>query len=225
MKRFLMLVLMLCLCVGLCAGCAQNQQPDPQKPENGKLTAEELEEFQAMFTPGSWYSQATTSSYTSPKDIDLHHLFYDGIGFSGLLYGHTYLTDRERAYLTSLDPESVMQYFRAPRQVMDAVLKEYFGVSLAETNQVGLSKFIYWAETDSCYEMTFFNRKSQRTFTCQIVQNTKRHLKRAKTMQISGIGHSVIRGLVTTGQWFSASTTVYPRGSPQGRRHSYFVDC
>ena len=80
-------------------------------------------------------------------------------------------------------------------------------------------------KTVSCYEMTFFNRKSQRTFTCQIVQNTKRHLKRAKTMQISGIGHSVIRGLVTTGQWFSASTTVYPRGSPQGRRHSYFVDC
>lgn len=81
------------------------------------------------------------------------------------------------------------------------------------------------ANQNSCYEMTFFNRKSQRTFTCQIVQNTKRHLKRAKTMQISGIGHSVIRGLVTTGQWFSASTTVYPRGSPQGRRHSYFVDC
>ena len=78
---------------------------------------------------------------------------------------------------------------------------------------------------NGCYEMTFFNRKSQRTFTCQIVQNTRRHLKRAKTMQISGIGHSVIRGLVTTGQWFSASTTVYPRGSPQGRRHSYFVDC
>ena len=78
---------------------------------------------------------------------------------------------------------------------------------------------------NSCYEMTFFNRKSQRTFTCQIVQNAKRHLKGAKTMQISGIGHSVIRGLGTTGQWFSASTTVYPRGSPQGRRHSYFVDC
>lgn len=33
MKRFLTLVLMLCLCVGLCAGCAQNQQPAPQKPE------------------------------------------------------------------------------------------------------------------------------------------------------------------------------------------------
>ena len=85
MKRFLTLVLMLCLCVGLCAGCAQNQQSDPQKPENGTLTAEELEEFQAMFTAGSWYSQATTRSYTSPKDIDLHHLFYDGIGFYGLV--------------------------------------------------------------------------------------------------------------------------------------------
>lgn len=163
MKRFLTMVLM--LCVGLCAGCAQNQQPDPQKPENGTLTAEELEEFQTMFTPGSWYSQATTSSYTSPKDIDLHHLFYDGIGFSGLLYGHTYLTDRERAYLTSLDPESVMQYFRAPRQVMDAVLKEYFGVSLAETNQVGLSKFIYWAETDSYYVAHTDTRMTSVTLT------------------------------------------------------------
>lgn len=163
MKRFLTLVLM--LCVGLCAGCAQNQQPDPQKPENGTLTAEEMEEFQAMFTPGSWYSQATTSSYTSPKDIDLHHLFYDGIGFSGLPYGHTYLTDRERAYLTSLDPESVMQYFRAPRQVMDAVLKEYFGVSLAETNQAGLSKFIYWAETDSYYVAHTDTRMTSVTLT------------------------------------------------------------
>ena len=93
--------------------------------------------------------------------------------------------------------------------------------------KLGLKEFDQWIsyELNGCYEMTFFNQKSQRTFTCQIVQNTKRHLKRAKTMQISGIGHSVIRGLVTTGQWFSASTTVYPRGSPQGRRHSYFVDC
>lgn len=73
--------------------------------------------------------------------------------------------------------------------------------------------------------MTFFKGKSQRKFTCQIVQNTKRHLKGAKTVQNSGIGHSVIRGLDTTGQWFSASTTVYSRGSPQGRHHSFVVDC
>ena len=61
MKRFLTMVLMLCLCVGLCAGCAQNQQPDPQKPENGTLTAEELEEFQTMFTPGSCFTTASGS--------------------------------------------------------------------------------------------------------------------------------------------------------------------
>lgn len=73
--------------------------------------------------------------------------------------------------------------------------------------------------------MTFFKGKGQRNLTCQIVQNAKRHLKGAKTVQISGIGHSVIRGLVTTGQWFSASTTVYHRGSPRGRRQSFVVDC
>lgn len=38
MKRFLTLVLM--LCVGLCAGCAQNQQPDTRKPEAGKRYAD-----------------------------------------------------------------------------------------------------------------------------------------------------------------------------------------
>ena len=58
-----------------------------------------------------------------------------------------------------------MQYFRAPRQVMDAVLKEYFGVSLAETNQVGLSKFIYWAETDSYYVAHTDTRMTSVTLT------------------------------------------------------------
>ena len=38
MKRFLTMVLMLCLCVGLCAGCAQNQQPDSS--EAGKRYAD-----------------------------------------------------------------------------------------------------------------------------------------------------------------------------------------
>ena len=112
------MVLMLCLCVEGCAPAAQNQQPD-LKPENGTLTAEELEEFQAMFTPGSWYSQATTSSYTSRR-ISTYHLFYDGIGFYGLLCGTPISPTGSQAYLTSLDRESVMQYFRAPRQVMDA---------------------------------------------------------------------------------------------------------
>ncbi len=36
------------------------------------------------------------------------------------------------------------------------------------------------------------------------------------TEQISGIGHSVIRGLITSGQWFAASSAVYGRESPLG---------
>ena len=54
---------------------------------------------------------------------------------------------------------------RGCRQVMDAVLKEYFGVSLAETNQVGLSKFIYWAETDSYYVAHTDTRMTSVTLT------------------------------------------------------------
>ena len=34
-----------------------------------------------------------------------------------------------------------------------------------------------------------------------------------KTIQIPGIGHSVIRGLVTTGQWSAVSSTIFGRES------------
>jgi len=32
------------------------------------------------------------------------------------------------------------------------------------------------------------------------------HMERASDWTVSGIGHSVIRGLVTSGQWFAASS-------------------
>ena len=41
--------------------------------------------------------------------------------------------------------------------------------------------------------------------------------------QNSGIGHSVIRGLVTTGQWSARSSTVFSRGSRKCH-HSQYVD-
>ena len=55
------------------------------------------------------------------------------------------------------------------------------------------------------------------------VQFEQGHMERVKAIQNRGIGHSVIRGLDTAGQWSSASSTVYYRGS-QKRHHSKSVD-
>lgn len=78
----------------------------------------------------------------------------------------------------------------------------------------------------TCYEVTFVKCKLQKSpQTFPFLNFNTGYRGRASDLTVPGLGHSVIRGLVTTGQWFSASTTVYPRGSPQGRRHSYFVDC
>ena len=57
------------------------------EPESNKLTEAELQELQELFAPGSWYAQACTSYYEAAEAVDLGRLFYDGIGYAGLVYG------------------------------------------------------------------------------------------------------------------------------------------
>jgi DNA-binding PadR family transcriptional regulator len=168
-----------------------------------------------------WYNIANSTVYATLKALEKKEYIYGSIEKDGNMPDKTIysLTDKGKQEFVATLQQSILSFDYDTNIFSIAA----FFIDALDDPQSLLSQRL--KILNSCYEMTFFNRKSQRTFTCQIVQNTKRHLKRAKTMQISGIGHSVIRGLVTTGQWFSASTTVYPRGSPQGRRHSYFVDC
>ena len=168
-----------------------------------------------------WYNIANSTVYATLKALEKKEYIYGSVEKDGNMPDKTIysLTDKGKQEFVATLQQSILSFDYDTNIFSIAA----FFIDALDDPQSLLSQRL--KILNSCYEMTFFNRKSQRTFTCQIVQNTKRHLKRAKTMQISGIGHSVIRGLVTTGQWFSASTTVYPRGSPQGRRHSYFVDC
>jgi len=43
--------------------------------------------------------------------------------------------------------------------------------------------------------------------------NAQGHMERALDITVPGIGHSVIRGLVTAGQWSAVSSAVYKRES------------
>ena len=190
-----------------------------------QLSAEELSEMVALINESKGKYRIEHEELAG-GGISFYITMKDGTSHSVENIGNTYLVIDGEYYEASYN--WLNGWSKRFGEGNTRIPDQYFSVPLTLDEVLELSQRgheLIWGDFNSCYEMTFFNRKSQRTFTCQIVQNTKRHLKRAKTMQISGIGHSVIRGLVTTGQWFSASTTVYPRGSPQGRRHSYFVDC
>lgn len=145
-KRFLSLLAAL-LCMVLLMGCTASAEP-----ESNKLTKAELQELQALFAPGGWYAQACTSYYEEPEDVELGRLFYDGIGYAGLVYGQCYVTDQERDWVLGQAPDAEhYDIFRVPRAAMDDILRQYFGVSLDDTRQKGLGSLLYWEEADAWY--------------------------------------------------------------------------
>lgn len=155
MKKHLFPLLAALLCMVMLMGCTAHAGPESNKltgPESNKLTEAELQELQELFAPGSWYAQACTSYYEAAEAVDLRRLFYDGIGYAGLVYGQCYVTDRERDWV--LEQESAAEnygIFRAPRAVMDDVLRQYFDISLDDTRKMGLDNLLYWEEADAWY--------------------------------------------------------------------------
>ncbi len=84
--------------------------------------------------------------------MNLRRLFYDGIGYAGLIYGQCYVTDRERDWVLEQEPAAENYgIFRAPRAAMDDVLRQYFDISLDDTRKMGLDNLLYWEEADAWY--------------------------------------------------------------------------
>lgn len=147
MKKRLFPLLAALLCMVMLMGCTTHAEP-----ESNKLTEAELQELQGLFAPGSWYAQACTSYYEAAGAVNLGRLFYDGIGYAGLVYGQCYVTDRERNWVLEQEPAAENYgIFRAPRAAMDDVLRQYFDISLDDTRKMGLDNLLYWEEADAWY--------------------------------------------------------------------------
>lgn len=147
MKKRLLPLLAALLSMVLLVGCAASAEP-----ESNKLTDAELQELQVLFAPGSWYAQACTSYYEGPETVDLGRLFYDGIGYAGLVYGQCYVTAQERDWVLGQEPDAeYYDLYRAPRAAMDDILRQYFGLSLEDTRQKGLDSLLYWEEAEAYY--------------------------------------------------------------------------
>ena len=109
----------------------------------------QIEALMALFdwqAGRQFYNDALTSDYATAKDVDLGYLFYDGFWEESEV-----ASAAEEAFLdaNSSNHWRYMDLQRLPSEKMSAVLQEIFGITLEETNKVGLS-YPYFEETD-CY--------------------------------------------------------------------------
>lgn len=94
-----------------------------------------------------FYNDALTSEYATPADVNLFYLFYDGFE------DEPQTPTEEENMLLDGKLGSYWRYadlIRLPADKVDAALMEMFGITLEQTNKVGLDKLVYLEETD-CY--------------------------------------------------------------------------
>ena len=115
-------------------------------------TDSEIAAFQALLekSQNNWYANALTSEYASPEEMDLYQFFYGGFPDESKSP-----TAEETEFLNSVWSKYWIEsdLCRCPSEKMDAVLQQYFGITLKQSDQVGLDHMVYWETTD-CYYKT-----------------------------------------------------------------------
>ncbi len=110
----------------------------PPDAQGRKLTEMQT----SLFTTNLWYTQALTSTYDDPRDVDLSRMFYNG--------GSRQPTQEEYDYVQQLLDYPGTDVLVITPQEMDQALWSVFGLRLTETHLVGLDQFI-WREDTGCY--------------------------------------------------------------------------
>lgn len=152
-KMLLPALLAVILLAGVVTGCTfieAGKQNNSSKIT--QLTAEELEYFNGdEFFNGEYMNirnQFLSSLYDTPEKVDLLELFYCGSGLEDTL------TEAERAAIivyNGWDMEPDCACTKISRANMDAVLTECMGMTLADTDKIGLENFTYLKEYDAYY--------------------------------------------------------------------------
>lgn len=126
------------------------------KPTEAQLTTQPTVPVDPMVTQmqellnkkGSYLNSALMSVYETPADVDLFYLFYGGFSDEPQKPMGDEMILLENTGAGKYWPE--MDLIRLPVEKMDATLTELFGITLEQTNGVGLERLIYLEETN-CY--------------------------------------------------------------------------
>lgn len=113
-----------------------------------RLTVAELDWFNTQFfnrnSREHMENLFLTSFYSKPSEIDLYSLFYNGMDSD--------ISTEEVASLESVQSDfAQFDIAKTTISQMDQTLQEYMGLSLADTNKVGLDLFVYLPNYSAYY--------------------------------------------------------------------------
>ena len=123
-------------------------------PEGTLLTDEDLARYQQMFSGQldsyaihsyNWYNIALAVEFDCPENVDWNIFFTNGTKRSD-----DPLSDAEMAFVEAGGFPMDKDIRRLPAAEMDAIAMQYFGLTIAESNQVGIDQILYFPDTD-CY--------------------------------------------------------------------------
>ena len=125
------------------------------------LTEEELSYFESLFVGnngmGRTFQQMLLSSlYDSPENIDLGQIFSEGVPHEFAGWGYEVSEAEEKALKKAMgntDYKASLYYDRhkIPASVMEKLLMQHLGLTLADTNQRGMEHLTYLEEYDAYY--------------------------------------------------------------------------
>lgn len=154
-KRWLWAAVLSAALALLVCACSFAKSETLETPEDGPLTAEELERFNTEVFNGDGFNMMNQFLYLAveaPKDyrqIDLFALFYNGTGEP------MEVTEEERQAVAEADyggEDPMVDLVKCPASEMDAVLQKYLGLTLDETDRWCLDQFTYLEEYDAYYD-------------------------------------------------------------------------
>jgi hypothetical protein len=148
----LLLVIILAFSMIVLVACDNQEQA-----EAAPLTDDELMYFNGdLFFNGDDFNirnQFLSSLYSKPGEIDLFELFYIGSGIDERI-----TEDELKAVMTENNMTGTIEDLPCPCEKsslsnMDKILTEHMGITLADTNDVGLDGFTYLSEHDAYYHL------------------------------------------------------------------------
>ncbi|MDX9888414.1 MAG: hypothetical protein RBS51_04020 [Anaerovoracaceae bacterium] len=146
----LVLIIVLALSMIVLVACDNQEQVGPTP-----LTEEELMYFnEDSFFNGediNIRNQFLSSLYSEAGDIDLFELFYIGSGIDESLTEEELKTVMAKDNMTGTIEDIPCPCEKNSRSSIDKILKEHMGITLADTNEVGLDHFTYLSEHDAYY--------------------------------------------------------------------------
>lgn len=173
LKKLYMPIAMLVLSLVL-IGCQRSENGDPEKESNANISSEEesevrseteSEELENVISQEKieWFETVffnddenlivnffLSSEYDTVADIDLGNLFHngdDGLGGTGELSDEEITLAINHFNMDNLDVS------KARKNDMDVILQKYTGLTLEDTNKVGLEKLFYVEEKDAYYKV------------------------------------------------------------------------